>query len=61
MWAVWPASCQTVGTPVGPIESAGWFPFRVAEVNVTPLPISEWKERHCSNTYPQSFKIRVGF
>jgi hypothetical protein len=53
MWAVWPASCQATGTPVELIESAGWFPFRVAVVDATLFTRSEWKERHCSNSYPQ--------
>jgi hypothetical protein len=30
MWAVWPRILSDGETPVGPIESAGRFPFRVA-------------------------------
>ncbi len=60
MWAVWPASCQAARTPVELIESAGRFPFRVAVVDATLFTRSEWKERHCSNSYPQTLKIRVG-
>jgi len=41
-------------TPVELIESAGWFPFRVAVVDATLFARCEWKERHCSNTYPQA-------
>ena len=47
-------------TPVGLIESAGWFPFRVAVVDANLFTRSEWKERHCLSTYPQPLKIRVG-
>ncbi len=53
MWAVWHASCQAARTPVEPIESAGWFLFRLAVVDATLFTRSEWKERHCSSTYPQ--------
>ena len=60
MWAVWPASCQAARTPVELIESAGWFSFRVAVVDATPFTRGDWKERHCSSTYPQPLKIRVG-
>ncbi len=60
MWAVWHASCQAARTPVELIESAGRFPFRVAVVDATLFIRSEWKERHCSSTYPQPLKIRVG-
>ncbi len=47
-------------TPVEPIESAGRFPFRQVLVDATLFTRNEWKERHCSNTYPQPLKIRVG-
>ncbi len=57
MWAMWHASCQAARTP---IESANWFPFRVAVVDATLFTRREWKERHCSSTYPQPLKIRVG-
>ena len=36
------------------IESAGRFPFRLAVVDATLFIRSEWKERHCSSTYPQT-------
>ena len=39
-------------TPVGLIESAGWYPFRVAVVDATLFTRGDWKERHCSSTYP---------
>ena len=54
MWAVWPASCQAARTPVELIDSAGRFPFRVAVVDATLFARSEWKERHCLSTYPQT-------
>ena len=61
MWAVWHASCQAARTPVELIESAGWFPSRVAVVDATVFTRSEWKERHCSSIPPPNpFKIRVG-
>ena len=60
MWAVWPASCQTARTPVELVESVRWFGFRVAVADTTLFTRSEWKERHCSTTYPQTLKIRVG-
>ena len=60
MWAVWPASCQAARTPVELIESAGWFPSRLAVVDDTLFTRSEWKERHCPSTTRNPFKIRVG-
>ncbi len=60
MWAVWHASCQAARTPVELIESAGRFPFRQVLVDATLFTRNEWKERHCSSSYPQTFKIRVG-
>jgi hypothetical protein len=60
MWAVWPRILSDGETPVELIESAGWFPFRVAEVDANLFTRSEWKERYCPSTYPQPFKIRVG-
>ena len=53
MGCVDPASCQAARTPVELIDSAGRFPFRVAVVHATLFTRSEWKERHCSNSYPQ--------
>ena len=47
-------------TPVELIESAGWYPFRLVLVDAALFAGSEWKERHCSNSYPQTLKIRVG-
>jgi len=47
-------------TPVGLIDSASWFPFGVAVVDATLFTRGDWKERHCSSTYPQPLKIRVG-
>ena len=46
-------------TPVELIESAGWFPFRVAVVDATLFTRSEWKERHCSSSYPQPLNLCV--
>ena len=60
MWAVWPASCQAARRRLNLIELAGWFPSRLAVVDATLFTRSEWKERHCSSTYPQPLKIRVG-
>jgi len=53
MWAVWPRILSDGETPVELIESAGWFPFRVAVVDANLFTRSEWKERHCLSTYPQ--------
>ena len=60
MWAVWPRILSDGETPVELIESAGWFPSHLAVVDATLFTRSEWKERHCSTTYPQTLKIRVG-
>ncbi len=60
MWAEWPASCQAARTPVELIDSAGRFPSRLEVVDATLFIRCEWKERHCSSTYPQPLKIRVG-
>ncbi len=60
MWAVWPRILSDGETPVELIESAGWFPSRLAVVDATVFTRSEWKERHCSSTYPQPLKIWVG-
>ena len=60
MWAVWPRILSDGETPVELIESAGRSRFRVAVVDATVFTRHEWKERHCSTTYPQPFKIRVG-
>jgi len=60
MWVVWPRILSDGETPVELIESAGWLPFRVEVVDATLFIRSEWKERHCSSTYPQPLKIRVG-
>ncbi len=60
MWAEWPASGQAARTPVELIDSAGWFPSRLAVGDATLFIRSEWKERHYSSTYPQPLKIRVG-
>jgi hypothetical protein len=60
MWAVWPRILSDGETPGGLIESAGRFPSRLVVTDDTLFTRSEWKERHCSSTYPQPFKIRVG-
>ncbi len=60
MWAVWPRILSDGETPVELIKSAGWFPSRLAVVDANLFTRSEWKERHCSSTYPQPLKIRVG-
>ena len=60
MWAVWHASCQTARTPVELIQSAGRFPFRVAVVDATVFTRNEWKERHCSGSYPQPLRSGWG-
>jgi hypothetical protein len=54
MWAVWHASCQAARTPVELIELAGRFPFRQVLVDATLFTRNQWKERHCSTTYPQT-------
>ena len=41
MWAVWPASCQAARRRLNLIESANWFPFRVAVVDATLFARSE--------------------
>ncbi len=60
MWPVWPRILPDGETPVELIESAGWFPFRVAVVDAILFALSEGKERHCSSTYRQPLEIRVG-
>jgi len=47
-------------TPVGLIELAGWFSFRVAVVDATLFARSEWKERHCSSIHPPT-PLRSGW
>ncbi len=54
MWAVWPRILSDGETPVELIESAGWFPSRVAVVDATVFTRSEWKERHCSSIHPST-------
>ena len=51
MWAVWPRILSDGETPVELIESAGWFPFRLAVVDATVFTRGEWKERHCSTSH----------
>ncbi len=53
MWAMWHALLSGGETPIELIDSAGWFPSRLAVVDATLFTRSEWKERHCSSSYPQ--------
>ena len=54
MWAMWPRILSDGETPIELIESAGRFPSRLAVVDATLFTRSEWKERHCSSSYPQT-------
>jgi hypothetical protein len=47
-------------TPVELIESGWLVPIPCGSGGCHPVYRSEWKERHCSSTYPQPLKIRVG-
>ena len=60
MWSVWPRILSDSETPVEPIESAGWFPFRLAVVDATLFIRSEWKERHCFRALPAN-PLRSGW
>ena len=47
-------------TPVGLIESGWLVPIPCGSGGCTLFTRGDWKERHCSSTYPQPLKIRVG-
>ncbi len=54
MWAEWHASCQAAGRRLSWLSQADWFPSRLAVVDATLFTRNEWKERHCSSSYPQT-------
>ena len=60
MVTVWPRILSGGETPVELIESAGWFPFRVAVVDATLSPGSEWKSDTVRTLTLNPLKIRVG-
>ncbi len=43
MWAVWPRILSDGETPVELIESAGWFPSRLAVTDATLFTRSEYR------------------